>query len=40
MIRQEEKTPKEIGSEKTAMQRDEVPIAKTDSSLTTEGSKE
>ena len=45
MIRQEEKTLKEIGSEKMAIQKDEVPIAKVQrseagSSSTTEGSKE
>ena len=45
MIRQEEKTPREIGSEKTTMQRDEVPIAKVwrsevGFSSTTERSKE
>ena len=45
MIRQEEKTPREVGSKKTAIPRDEVSIAKekrgeASGSLTTEGSKE
>ena len=45
MIRQEEKAPKEVGSGKTAIPTDEVPIAKierneTNFSSTTEGSKE
>ena len=45
MIRQEEKAPKEVGSGKSAISRDEVSIAKdkrseASGSLTTEGSKE
>ena len=38
--KQEEETPKEANVEKTIMPKEEGPIAKTDSSLTTEGSKE
>ena len=40
MPKQEEETPKEANFEKTTMPKQKVPIAKTGSSSTTEGSKE
>ena len=40
MPKLEEETPKEVNFEKTTMPKEKAPIAKTGSSLTTEGSKE